>query len=142
LRTCGDFVSSTFSAEPLSQELTEIPASVELASDFLERKTPIFRDYVCVFLSQSGETADMILALRYCFERGALCVGVVSTVGSTLSHCGVHINTGPEVSVASTKAYTSQYIALLLMALQLSENHISFSGAGGRLSTRCMRCRG
>jgi glucosamine--fructose-6-phosphate aminotransferase (isomerizing) len=57
-------------------------------------------------------------------------VGVVNTVGSTLSretHCGVHINAGPEVGVASTKAYTSQYIALLLMALQLSEDRISFS---------------
>jgi glucosamine--fructose-6-phosphate aminotransferase (isomerizing) len=130
LRSRGDFVSFIFSAEPLSEELTEIPVSVELASDFLDRKTPIFRDDVCVFLSQSGETADTILALRYCLERGVLCVGVVNTVGSTLSretHCGVHINAGPEVGVASTKAYTSQYIALLLMALQLSEDRISFS---------------
>ncbi|KAJ7359669.1 hypothetical protein DFH08DRAFT_685966, partial [Mycena albidolilacea] len=121
---------STFSAEPLSEELTEIPVSVELASDFLDRKTPIFRDDLSVFLSQSGETADTILALRYCLERGPLCVGVVNTVGSTLSretHCGVHINAGPEVGVASTKAYTSQYIALLLMALRLSEDRILFS---------------
>jgi len=83
-----------------------------------------------VFVSQSGETADTILALRYCLERGALCLGVVNTVGSTLSretHCGVHINAGPEVGVASTKAYTSQYIALLMMALQLSEDRISFT---------------
>ncbi|KAJ7800349.1 hypothetical protein B0H14DRAFT_1692280 [Mycena olivaceomarginata] len=83
-----------------------------------------------VFLSRSGETADTILVLRYCLERGALCVGVVNTVGSTLSretHCGMHINAGPEVGVASKKAYTSQYIALLLMTLQLSEDRISFS---------------
>jgi glucosamine--fructose-6-phosphate aminotransferase (isomerizing) len=81
-------------------------------------------------LSQSGETADTLLALRYCLERGALCVGVVNTVGSTISretHCGVHINAGPEVGVASTKAYTSQYIALLMIALQLSEDRISFT---------------
>jgi len=112
------------------EELTEIPVGVELASDFLDRKTPIFRDDVCVFLSQSGETADTILAMRYCMDRGALCVGVVNTVGSTISretHCGVHINAGPEVGVASTKAYTSQYVALMMIALQLSEDRISFT---------------
>lgn len=88
------------------EELTEIPVSTELASDFLDRKCPIFRDDVCVFISQSGETADTILAMRYCNERGALCVGVTNTVGSSISresHCGVHINAGPEIGVASTK---------------------------------------
>ncbi|GLB42275.1 putative SIS domain containing protein [Lyophyllum shimeji] len=127
---CGTSYHSCLATRAIFEELTEIPVSVELASDFLDRKTPIFRDDVCVFLSQSGETADTILALRYCLERGALCVGVVNTVGSTLSretHCGVHINAGPEVGVASTKAYTSQYVALLMIALQLSEDRISFT---------------
>ncbi|KAF9010227.1 L-glutamine D-fructose 6-phosphate amidotransferase [Cyathus striatus] len=126
---CGTSYHSCIATRAIFEELTEIPVSVELASDFLDRKTPIFRDDVCVFLSQSGETADTILALRYCVERGALCVGVVNTVGSTISretHCGVHINAGPEVGVASTKAYTSQYVALLMIALQLSEDRISF----------------
>ncbi|KAJ1932234.1 glutamine--fructose-6-phosphate transaminase (isomerizing), partial [Linderina pennispora] len=111
-------------------ELTEIPVSVELSSEFLDRKSPIFRDDVCVFVSQSGETADTILALRYCLERGALCVGVTNTVGSSISretHCGVHINAGPEIGVASTKAYTSQYLALVMMALQLGEDRISMT---------------
>jgi glucosamine--fructose-6-phosphate aminotransferase (isomerizing) len=127
---CGTSYHSCLATRSIFEELTEIPVSIELASDFLDRKTPIFRDDVCVFVSQSGETADTILALRYCLERGALCIGVVNTVGSTLSretHCGVHINAGPEVGVASTKAYTSQYIALLMMALQLSEDRISFT---------------
>jgi glucosamine--fructose-6-phosphate aminotransferase (isomerizing) len=127
---CGTSYHSCVATRAIFEELTEIPVSVELASDFLDRKTPIFRDDVCVFVSQSGETADTILAMRYCLERGALCVGVVNTVGSTISrdsHCGVHINAGPEVGVASTKAYTSQYIALLMMALQLSEDRISFT---------------
>ena len=108
--------------------MTEIPISNELASDFLDRKTPIFRDDVCVFVSQSGETADTLLALRYCLERGALCIGVTNAVGTSISretHCGVHINAGPEVGVASTKAYTSQFIALVLIALQLSEDRVS-----------------
>ncbi|EGO03724.1 hypothetical protein SERLA73DRAFT_175328 [Serpula lacrymans var. lacrymans S7.3] len=127
---CGTSYHSALATRAIFEELTEIPVSIELASDFLDRKTPIFRDDVCVFVSQSGETADTILALKYCLERGALCVGVVNTVGSTISretHCGVHINAGPEVGVASTKAYTSQYIALLMMALQLSEDRISFT---------------
>ncbi|CDO68668.1 hypothetical protein BN946_scf184790.g17 [Trametes cinnabarina] len=127
---CGTSYHSAIATRAIFEELTEIPVSVELASDFLDRKTPIFRDDVCVFVSQSGETADTILALRYCLERGALCVGVVNTVGSTISretHCGVHINAGPEIGVASTKAYTSQYIALLMMALQLSEDRISLA---------------
>ncbi|KAJ3758932.1 L-glutamine D-fructose 6-phosphate amidotransferase [Lentinula raphanica] len=127
---CGTSYHSCIATRAIFEELTEIPVSVELASDFLDRKTPIFRDDVCVFLSQSGETADTILALRYCLERGALCVGVVNTVGSTISretHCGVHINAGPEIGVASTKAYTSQYIALLMMAIQLSEDRISLT---------------
>ena len=69
------------------------------------------RDDVCFFISQSGETADTLNALRYCKQRGALIVGITNTVGSTIcreSHCGVHINAGPEIGVASTKAYTSQ----------------------------------
>ncbi|TIC71057.1 isomerising glucosamine-fructose-6-phosphate aminotransferase [Wallemia mellicola] len=125
---CGTSYHSCLAVRQVFEELTEIPVSVELASDFLDRRTPIFRDDVCVFLSQSGETADTILALRYSMERGALCLGVVNTVGSTISretHCGIHINAGPEIGVASTKAYTSQYIALLMMAVQLSEDRLS-----------------
>lgn len=127
---CGTSYHSAIATRAIFEELTEIPVSVELASDFLDRRTPIFRDDVCVFISQSGETADTILALRYCLERGALCVGITNTVGSTISretHCGVHINAGPEVGVASTKAYTSQYISLIMMAIQLSEDRISMT---------------
>lgn len=125
---CGTSYHSCLATRAAFEELTEIPASVELASDFMDRKAQIFRDDVCVFVSQSGETADTIMAMRYCLGRGALCVGIVNTVGSTISretHCGVHINAGPEIGVASTKAYTSQYIALMMMAVQLSEDRIS-----------------
>ncbi|KXN66146.1 SIS domain-containing protein [Conidiobolus coronatus NRRL 28638] len=103
---CGTSYHSSVATRAIFEELTEIPVSTELASDFLDRKTPIFRDDVCVFISQSGETADTI---------------------SRETHCGVHINAGPEIGVASTKAYTSQYISLLLMALQLSEDRISMA---------------
>jgi glucosamine--fructose-6-phosphate aminotransferase (isomerizing) len=99
-----------------------------LASDFLDRNTPIFRDDVCFFISQSGETADTLMALRYCKQRGALIVGITNTVGSSIcreSHCGVHINAGPEIGVASTKAYTSQFISLVMFGLVMSEDRIS-----------------
>ncbi|KAJ3388485.1 glutamine--fructose-6-phosphate transaminase (isomerizing) [Lobulomyces angularis] len=125
---CGTSFHSCVATRSIFEELTEIPINLELASDFLDRKSPIFRDDVCVFVSQSGETADTILALRYSLERGALCLGVTNTVGSSISretHCGVHINAGPEIGVASTKAYTSQFLALVLIALQLSEDRIS-----------------
>ena len=110
------------------EELTELPVMVELASDFLDRHTPIFRDDVCIFISQSGETADSLVALRYCKNRGALVVGVTNTVGSSIcreSHCGVHINAGPEIGVASTKAYTSQFISLVMIALMMCEDRLS-----------------
>ncbi|EKM58224.1 uncharacterized protein PHACADRAFT_182589 [Phanerochaete carnosa HHB-10118-sp] len=103
---CDTSNHSALATRSIFEELTDIPVTIELASNFLDRKTPIFRDDVCVFVSQSGETLDTICAMRYYLERGALCVGVVNTVGSTISretHCGVHINAGPEIGVASTK---------------------------------------
>lgn len=125
---CGTSYHSCLATRQIFEELTEIPVSVELASDFLDRKSPVFRDDTCVFVSQSGETADTIMALQYCNERGALTVGIVNSVGSTISRmttCGVHINAGPEIGVASTKAYTSQFVALVMMALSLSDDRLS-----------------
>lgn len=125
---CGTSYHSTVATRQLLEELTELPVMVELASDFLDRNTPIFRDDVCFFISQSGETADTLLALRYCKQRGALIVGITNTVGSSIcreSHCGIHINAGPEIGVASTKAYTSQFISLVMFGLVICEDSIS-----------------
>jgi len=125
---CGTSYHSCMAVRGIFEELTEIPISVELASDFLDRQAPVFRDDTCVFVSQSGETADSLQALRYCLERGALLVGIVNVVGSSISlltHCGVHVNAGPEIGVASTKAYTSQFIAMVMFALSLSEDRSS-----------------
>jgi glucosamine--fructose-6-phosphate aminotransferase (isomerizing) len=124
---CGTSYHSCVATRSLFAELVEVPVSVELASAFLDEGVPVFRDDVCVFVSQSGETKDTLMALHYCKERGALCIGVCNTVGSTISRetlCGVHINAGPEISVASTKAYTSQFIALTMIALVLSEDRL------------------
>lgn len=126
---CGTSYHSAIACRALLEELTELPVMLDLASDFLDRKTPVFRDDVCFFISQSGETADTLNALRYCKGRGALTVGITNTVGSTISretHCGVHINAGPEIGVASTKAYTSQILSLTMFALVMSEDRLSF----------------
>merc|ERR1712001_642232 len=126
---CGTSYHSAIASRQLLEELTELPVMVDLASDFLDRNTPIFRDDVCFFISQSGETADTLSALRYCKSKGALIVGITNTVGSTIcreSHCGVHINAGPEIGVASTKAYTSQILSITMFALVLSEDRMSF----------------
>nr|UEK51509.1 Gfat1-like protein [Parasacculina yatsui] len=128
LIACGTSFHSVLATRQLLEELTELPVMVDLASDFLDRHTPIFRDDVCFFVSQSGETADTLMALRFCKSRGALIVGITNTVGSSIcreSHCGVHINAGPEIGVASTKAYTSQFISLVMFALVVSEDRIS-----------------
>ncbi|XP_041444092.1 glutamine--fructose-6-phosphate aminotransferase [isomerizing] 1 [Xenopus laevis] len=128
LIACGTSYHAGVATRQILEELTELPVMVELASDFLDRNTPVFRDDVCFFISQSGETADTLLALRYCKERGALTVGVTNTVGSSISRetdCGVHINAGPEIGVASTKAYTSQFVSLIMFALMMCDDRIS-----------------
>uniref|UniRef100_A0AAX7VS92 glutamine--fructose-6-phosphate transaminase (isomerizing) n=1 Tax=Astatotilapia calliptera TaxID=8154 RepID=A0AAX7VS92_ASTCA len=125
---CGTSFHAAVATRQILEELTELPVMVELASDFLDRITPVFRDDVCFFISQSGETADTLMALRYCKERGALTVGVTNTVGSSIcreTDCGVHINAGPEIGVASTKAYTSQFVSLIMFGLMMSEDRLS-----------------
>ncbi|XP_043938962.1 glutamine--fructose-6-phosphate aminotransferase [isomerizing] 1 [Protopterus annectens] len=128
LIACGTSYHAGVATRQVLEELTELPVMIELASDFLDRNTPVFRDDVCFFISQSGETADTLMALRYCKERGALTVGITNTVGSSISRetdCGVHINAGPEIGVASTKAYTSQFVALIMFALMMCNDRIS-----------------
>ncbi|KAM7417769.1 hypothetical protein PAMA_017423 [Pampus argenteus] len=125
---CGTSFHAAVATRQILEELTELPVMVELASDFLDRNTPVFRDDVCFYISQSGETADTLMALRYCKDRGALTVGVTNTVGSSIcreTDCGVHINAGPEIGVASTKAYTSQFVALIMFGLMMSEDRLS-----------------
>ncbi|XP_006662707.2 glutamine--fructose-6-phosphate aminotransferase [isomerizing] 2 [Oryza brachyantha] len=125
---CGTSYNAALAARPIVEELTGIPVTMEVASDLLDRQGPIYREDTAVFVSQSGETADTLLALDYALENGALCVGITNTVGSTLSrrtHCGVHINAGCEIGVASTKAYTSQIVVMVMLALAVGSDQIS-----------------
>jgi len=122
---CGTSYHSAIAVRQLMEELTELPVTLELASDVLDRQCPFFRDDSIIFISQSGETADTLRALEYAKSKGALCIGIVNVVGSAISRatdCGLHINAGAEIGVASTKAYTCQITSLILLALALSED--------------------
>lgn len=124
---CGTSYHACLATRQVFEELSGLPAHCELASEFVDRNPNVFRDEMFVFVSQSGETADTLRALRYVKCRKALACGVTNTVGSAIARetdFGVHVNAGIEIGVASTKAYTSQIIAILLIALQLSEDSI------------------
>ncbi|KAK2361782.1 Glutamine--fructose-6-phosphate aminotransferase [isomerizing] 2 [Trifolium repens] len=125
---CGTSYNAALAARPILEELSGIPVTMEIASDLLDREGPIYREDTAVFVSQSGETADTLLALQYALDNGALCVGITNTVGSAIArhtHCGVHINAGAEIGVASTKAYTSQIVVMAMLALAIGGDTIS-----------------
>ncbi|KAK4383662.1 Glutamine--fructose-6-phosphate aminotransferase [isomerizing] 2 [Sesamum angolense] len=125
---CGTSYNAALAARPILEELSGIPVSVEIASDLLDRQGPIYREDTAIFVSQSGETADTLQALEYALENGALCVGITNTVGSAIArhtHCGVHINAGCEIGVASTKAYTSQIVVMAMLALAIGDDTLS-----------------
>ncbi|XP_057499136.1 glutamine--fructose-6-phosphate aminotransferase [isomerizing] 1-like isoform X2 [Actinidia eriantha] len=125
---CGTSYNAALAARPILEELSGIPVTMEIASDLLDRQGPIYREDTTVFVSQSGETADTLNALEYALENGALCVGITNTVGSAIArhtHCGVHINAGAEIGVASTKAYTSQIVVMAMLALAIGGDTIS-----------------
>ncbi|KPI86125.1 putative glucosamine-fructose-6-phosphate aminotransferase [Leptomonas seymouri] len=125
--SCGTSLNSCTAVRPLYEELVPLPISVENASDFVDREPQILRDDACFFISQSGETADSLMALKLCRDAGALCVGITNVVGSSISRLtdfGAHLNAGVEVGVASTKAYTSQVVVMALVALLLCEDSV------------------
>eukprot|EP00796_Vickermania_ingenoplastis_P010862 gene10862-7528_t len=121
--SCGTSFHSCLAVRPLMEELV-LPVTVENASDFLDRKPRITAEDTCIFVSQSGETADVLLALKHCKQGGAFLVGFNNVQGSSvdrLSDCGIQLGCGAEVGVASTKAYTSQVILLTIFVLCLCD---------------------
>ncbi len=122
LAACGTSWHAALIAEYLFEELARIPTEVEYASELRYRNPIINKNDVVIALSQSGETADTLAALEMAKSEGALIYGVVNVVGSSISritHSGSYIHAGPEIGVASTKAFTSQLVVLTLMALNL-----------------------
>lgn len=120
---CGTSWHAGLVAEYMIEQYADIPVEVEYASEFRYRNPILSKDDTVIFISQSGETADTLAALKEAKRKGALCVGVVNVVGSTIareSHTGVYIHAGPEIGVASTKAFTAQLIVLSLITLLIA----------------------
>jgi glucosamine--fructose-6-phosphate aminotransferase (isomerizing) len=126
ITACGTSWHSALIGELLIEELARIPVEVEYASEFRYRNPIITARTLCIVISQSGETADTLAAMREAKRRGAKTLGLVNVVGSTIAReddGGVYLHAGPEIGVASTKAFTSQVIALLLLTLKLARRH-------------------
>jgi glucosamine--fructose-6-phosphate aminotransferase (isomerizing) len=119
---CGTSWHAGLVAEYLFEELCRIPVEVEYASEFRYRNPVIRPGDVIIAISQSGETADTLVAIEKAKEQGAVIFGVLNVVGSSIaraSHAGAYTHAGPEIGVASTKAFTAQLAVLTMMAIKL-----------------------
>jgi glucosamine--fructose-6-phosphate aminotransferase (isomerizing) len=119
LAGCGTAWHACLMGKYLIEEMARIPCEVEYASEFRYRNPLIFDGTVLIAISQSGETADTLAALREARDRGALVLGIVNAVGSTIARetdAGVYLHVGPEIGVASTKAFVGQVTVLSLLA--------------------------
>ncbi len=121
---CGTSWHAGLVAEYIFEEFARIPVEVEYASEFRYRNPIIYPDDVVIAISQSGETADTLAAIKLAKEKGAFVFGVCNVVGSSISretHAGAYTHAGPEIGVASTKAFTTQITVLTMMALRLAK---------------------
>jgi len=120
---CGTSWHAGLIAEYIFEEICRIPVEVEYASEFRYRNPVIHPGDVIIAISQSGETADTIVAIEKAKEQGAFIFGVVNVVGSSIariSHAGAYTHAGPEIGVASTKAFTAQLVVLIMIALKIA----------------------
>lgn len=123
ITACGTSWHSALIGEMMIEEYCRIPVEVEYASEFRYRNPIVTPTTLCIVISQSGETADTLAAMREAKRRGARTLGLVNVVGSTIAReddGGIYLHAGPEIGVASTKAFTSQVIALALFTLKLA----------------------
>ena len=136
LTACGTSWHAALYAEYLIEELTRIPVEVEYASELRYRNPPLDSDTLVFAISQSGETADTLAALREMKRKGHRTLAIVNVVGSSIAQeadGGIYLHAGPEIGVASTKAYSSQCIVLAMLGLYLGRmRHLSF-GAGRQI---------
>lgn len=121
---CGTSWHAGLVAEYIFEDLTRIPVEVEYASEFRYRNPIITENDVVIAISQSGETADTLAAIKLAKERGAFVFGICNVVGSSIARetqAGAYTHAGPEIGVASTKAFTTQITVLTLLALKLAK---------------------
>lgn len=125
ITACGTSWHSALIAEYLIEELARVPVEVEYASEFRYRNPIVGEKDVVIAISQSGETADTLAAIEIAKDRQALIYGICNVIGSSIaraSHAGSYTHAGPEIGVASTKAFTAQVTILTLLALQMAGN--------------------
>ncbi|MBU1881786.1 glutamine--fructose-6-phosphate transaminase (isomerizing), partial [bacterium] len=138
---CGTSWHSALIGEHMLEELARIPVEVEYASEFRYRDPIIEEGTVVIAISQSGETADTLAAIREAKRKGAVTLGICNVVGSSIAretNSGIYIHAGPEIGVASTKAFTSQVTVLALLAMVLGRRK-QISSAQGRWMVREMK---
>ncbi|HLB36450.1 MAG TPA: glutamine--fructose-6-phosphate transaminase (isomerizing) [Gemmatimonadales bacterium] len=141
LTACGTSWHAALIGEYMLEELARIPAEVEYASEFRYRNPIVDHRTLVIGISQSGETADTLAAIREAKRRGAHTLGIVNVVGSTVARevgGGIYIHAGPEIGVASTKAFTCQVAALALLTLRLGRLR-SLSVLQGRDIVRALK---
>jgi glucosamine--fructose-6-phosphate aminotransferase (isomerizing) len=120
---CGSAWHVGMAAQYVIEDLAKIPVRVELASEYRYRSIPVAQDTLVIVISQSGETADSLAALRVAKERGAITLAVVNVIGSTIAREAEHTLytlAGPEIAVATTKAYSAQLVAMDVLAVQMA----------------------
>lgn len=135
IAACGTSWHSALVGEYLFEKLVKVPVEVEYASEFRYRDPLIGEGDVLFVISQSGETADTLAALREAKSKGATVLGIVNAVGSTIARetdGGVYLHAGPEIGVASTKAFTSQVTVLTLIALYLAQEKKSIDNISAK----------
>ncbi len=137
VNACGTAWHAGIVGEFLFEQLARIPCEVEYASEFRYRNPIIEEGTIVIAVSQSGETADTLAAVEQAKERGATVLGVVNVVGSTIARvtdAGVYLRVGPEIGVASTKAFTAQVAVMAMLAIELGRRrHLSADAAQGLL---------
>jgi glucosamine--fructose-6-phosphate aminotransferase (isomerizing) len=136
LTACGTSYHAALVGEYLIEELARVPVEVEYASEFRYRNPPLDRSSIVIAITQSGETADTLAALRESKRKGQTTLAICNVVGSTIAResdgC-IFLHAGPEIGVASTKAFTSQVMVLTLLALHLGRLHHLSSPQGERM---------
>jgi glucosamine--fructose-6-phosphate aminotransferase (isomerizing) len=138
ITACGTSYHAALIGEHLFEQFARIPVEVEYASEFRYRNAPMERNTIVIGITQSGETADTLAAVREAKRKGQRTLGLCNVVGSSIARAvdgGVYLHAGPEIGVASTKAFTAQVTVLALLAVYLGRmRHLSYH-AGARILT-------
>jgi glutamine---fructose-6-phosphate transaminase (isomerizing) len=139
---CGTSWHSGLIGEYMLEDIARVPTDVEYASEFRYRRPVVEPNTLTIAISQSGETADTLWAMREARQQGATALGIVNAVGSTIARetdAGVYLHAGPEIGVASTKAFTSQVVVLAMMTIHLGRLRGTLTASRGREIVRALQ---